>query len=307
MQKIFERFKISNNSPDRYSELVIAIQTRFLIKITERQLHKLEKKKSESSFYDYLSFLPQSLEVEEQIEQKLYAIEIRKAAKQDGFFVMASNLPEFKLLEVQGKRRELLLLVENAIQFQKGLWKHIAESKAQFGCVKLSSNEKLYVFQRAADDKIPAANLHMILGAGYIRVVKILPEVAGTLSRIQHNAIIDEFNALIIKPFINTDSISYLYNPERPCISQWLSKKAYRLLKSFSDSANKSNETAHPLDSQRWKAFLIQTHRDKVSLDGDSLQKWLEEEGWREESALELSRRYEMMRDLLIDYDKIAK
>ena len=74
-------------------------------------------------------------------------------------------------------------------------------------------------------------------------------------------------------------------------------------LKSFSNNANMS--TLHPLDSERWRKFLLLAHKDKVDLDAQILTRWLVEEWrWPEDRAFDLAVEYEFARELLDDYDE---
>ena len=83
-----------------------------------------------------------------------------------------------------------------------------------------------------------------------------------------------------------------------------LSPRALKLLRSFSTLANKSTGSAHPLDEQRWFAFIIAVHKDGSPLDAGTLGRWLiEDEAWPEDSAHTLTIEYEVARSLLKAYD----
>ena len=83
-------------------------------------------------------------------------------------------------------------------------------------------------------------------------------------------------------------------------IEDWLSPTAARLLRNFSDEANKSTGSAHPSDRDNWYAFLASAHSENTELDASTLARWLQEvEGWDEEQADKLAVEYEFGRGLL--------
>jgi hypothetical protein len=70
-------------------------------------------------------------------------------------------------------------------------------------------------------------------------------------------------------------------------------------LRRFSILANHGTGSAHPLDRERWFAFLLHCHQDRCELDTDMLQRWLMEQGWTFERASDLAIEYEFGRGLL--------
>lgn len=87
-------------------------------------------------------------------------------------------------------------------------------------------------------------------------------------------------------------------------LSKWLSPNATKLLRMYSDNANK--QVPHPLDQERWRRFLIEAHREKVAVPdfGTVLREWLVEQDWSDERAEGLAIQFECARDLLDDYDR---
>lgn len=81
-----------------------------------------------------------------------------------------------------------------------------------------------------------------------------------------------------------------------------MSPEMSKLLKQFSDAANKSSGGTHPLDEQRFFDFIVQAHEEKALLDETELRKLLVDDGWSSRHAQELSSKYSFGRDLLNHY-----
>ncbi|SRR6266540_3609044 len=84
-----------------------------------------------------------------------------------------------------------------------------------------------------------------------------------------------------------------------------LSAEAARLLRAFSESANRT--CLQPNDRRRWNAFLVRVHRDEEAFDPALLAEWLEQEGWSEDTRRQLLEEYEAARSLLLTYDEEAQ
>jgi hypothetical protein len=85
----------------------------------------------------------------------------------------------------------------------------------------------------------------------------------------------------------------------------FLTKSAARLLHAFSSLANKSTGAAHPRDLYRWNQFVIAAHRDACRIGASELQQILiEDEGWPEGKAVELSLLFEYEMSLLNVYNE---
>jgi hypothetical protein len=75
-----------------------------------------------------------------------------------------------------------------------------------------------------------------------------------------------------------------------------------RLLKQFSDAANKSSSGTHSADEKRYYKFIIQSCKENEPLDELELRELLVNDGWTPEQAQSLSSKYSFGRDLLNYY-----
>ncbi len=109
----------------------------------------------------------------------------------------------------------------------------------------------------------------------------------------------------ICEPVAEYHGLRVGVSPDQQDISDMLTPKAMKALQLFSNAANKSTGSSHPLDRKRWLKFLVLAHSEHASLDTDTLARWLvEEQRWPEHQAEKLSIAYEFARELLNEYDK---
>jgi hypothetical protein len=165
-----------------------------------------------------------------------------------------------------------------------------------------SGNPPHYSFGIAAREGKPAAHLFLMQRGDDFVITNIVPDKVGELTRGQYNAFVLEFSA-ICAPVATKLGLNVHVTSDQLDISERLTARAMSALKSFSNNANMS--TLHPLDSERWRKFLLLAHKDKVDLDAQILTRWLVEEWrWPEDRAFDLAVEYEFARELLDDYDE---
>ena len=86
-------------------------------------------------------------------------------------------------------------------------------------------------------------------------------------------------------------------------LEDMLSENAIKLLRTFSDIANKG-VALHAFDQRRWEVFIVAAHKEHSRLDGAMLHRWLHEEGrWTDEIASQRGAEYDFARSLLEFYD----
>jgi hypothetical protein len=159
-----------------------------------------------------------------------------------------------------------------------------------------------FSFAIAASQGHPAAHLFLMRHGDGLEVTNIVPDKVGELGRKQYNAYVEAFHS-ICEPVAAQLGLQVHMTSDQLDLSERLTPRAMRALKAFSDNANMGS--LHPFDTERWRRFLILTHRDKVELDSQTLSRWLIEEWhWPEDTAHDLASEYDFARELLDDYDK---
>jgi len=168
---------------------------------------------------------------------------------------------------------------------------------------KLSAGHDIAVFRWEGSDVAPAADVFLKGDGRAIEVTNIVPVNTHRLSYAEYNLIISDFASRNISPRQEVLRLNVEITPDHLPITHWLTGEATDLLTSFSRSANRA--IPHPLDSERWRAFLIRAHLDQTTLDTETLFRWLtEEERWPEDEAERLILQFEFALRLLDDYDK---
>ncbi|TXT25787.1 MAG: hypothetical protein FD131_4465 [Rhodocyclaceae bacterium] len=168
-----------------------------------------------------------------------------------------------------------------------------------------SDGEDVIVLVRDGFDDVDESG--MVLwqeGEGY-RVSNIVPRNVGELGITKYNTILRDFVARIAEPAASTSGFNIELTSPHQSLDDWLDAEPAAALRRFSRLANKSTGAAHPMDRERWYAFLIATHHTSKRLDTDQLVRWfVEVEYWSEDTAHELAIDYEFALGLLEQYDQ---
>lgn len=131
-------------------------------------------------------------------------------------------------------------------------------------------------------------------------VSNIVPAETSELTHDQYNLVLMAFHDNILRKLATDFSVTILATGDQRKIEDLLSADAFKALKTFSTLANRSTGSAHPMDRDRWYAFLIAVHQEKSPLDTTDLMRWLTEvEKWPERVAHDLVIEFEFAKGLL--------
>jgi hypothetical protein len=98
-----------------------------------------------------------------------------------------------------------------------------------------------------------------------------------------------DFHDNILRKLATAFPVTILASGDQRRVEDLMSAEAFKLLKSFSGLANKSTGSAHPMDRERWYAFLIVINREGSPLNPHDLKRWLTKvENWPERNAQDL-------------------
>ena len=137
------------------------------------------------------------------------------------------------------------------------------------------------------------------------KVSNIVPLNHGDLGITGYNAVLKDFVRAVVRPAAKEDHLEYNLSSDVKSIDDWVDQDTAMALKRFSALANKSTGRSHPMDGDRWLAFLLLAHRKNSQLNTEQLSRWLVEvEKWPSEIANELTLEYELSRSLLSKYDE---
>ena len=170
----------------------------------------------------------------------------------------------------------------------------------------MGRNARAVRFIRARKGGMPETLLALVIRPGKAYVSNIVPNERGSdgLGYDGYNVVLEEFAAFAV-PLAEQHGLSHDLTKPEAGVGRWLSPHGIELLESFSNLANKSTGSGHPLDAERWYKFIVQAHREDSPLDVGTLGRYLTEQlGWDGEHAHTLMLEYELAREILKAYDR---
>ncbi len=130
-------------------------------------------------------------------------------------------------------------------------------------------------------------------------VSNIVPSETSELTHDQYNMVLMDFHDNILRKLEIDFPVTILASGDQRRIEDLMSSDTFKLLRSFSGLANKSTGSAHPMDRDRWYAFLIAVNRENSTLNTHDLMRWLTEvEKWPERTAHDLVIEFEFAKGL---------
>jgi hypothetical protein len=205
-------------------------------------------------------------------------------------------------LYIRGPNAQLLEFIEDVTQGLGGGWTREKGSEDD-----LNRDGGEWFCFKYGGPRTPHAMLCMTFGEdGALYVPNVVPVKSGHLPTGAYNAVVADFYRRFVEKMDPGRGLSCQLTDSQAGLEQWLSPRSARLLQGFSHGANKSTGSSHPSDKEAWNAFIVSAHAEGSELDESMLGRWLlEEGGWDEERAEELSMEYESGRSLLSDYQTL--
>ncbi|MGU7841429.1 hypothetical protein ACV22V_18375 [Burkholderia sp. AW33-5] len=152
----------------------------------------------------------------------------------------------------------------------------------------VSINGKLYAFEFKSSRGLPASKLFATRVTNGLRVTNILPIDADELSVDEYNAILQQF----VQQAIEGKFPYHLSQPEVK-LTDLVGEPAAGLFYDFSRNANRATGRLHDADEGRWFEFLYSLTDKYRKLKPSELQRFLIEDGWPEDKAVELVEDFE--------------
>ncbi|MBG6083145.1 hypothetical protein [Rubrivivax gelatinosus] len=182
-------------------------------------------------------------------------------------------------------------------------WRHDTEHEQAARDRSLSSRDQIF-FVRDEGAGHKAATLVLSADDRGYRVANVVPATPGRLETSEYNAILRDFFESVASPAAAAGGFHVELTGNRQAPEDWTSPEAAAALRTFSECANKSTGSSHPMDQKRWFAFIILAHRSSSRVDTSHLKRWLiEAEGWPAEIAQELAIEFEFGLGLLSEYN----
>ncbi|MBU2986813.1 hypothetical protein KO528_15720 [Saccharophagus degradans] len=160
--------------------------------------------------------------------------------------------------------------------------------------------EVAFCFQREGDSTLPTAGLSIFQKDGNSWYIpNVVPIEAGQLSYEEYNEIITDFYESCLMPVSAQHGIAVEISTGELKDEEIVGETPAKLLKAFSNCANKSTGSAHPSDRNRWLEFIVAACTSKNDIDTGDLKRLLQQQGWSEEFSLDLVIEFEFGRDLI--------
>jgi len=180
-------------------------------------------------------------------------------------------------------------------------WRHAPERETHDS---LHTEAEFFAFEREEDGDSPNVGLVLWKEPDCLHVTNIVPIQTGQLSYRQYNAALRDFSNRIAAPVAAKLGLKLDISSATESLTDWMSESTAILLRRFSLLANKSTGSSHPMDRERWLAFVIAAHQERREVSG-YLKRWLiEVEHWPVETATELAIEYDFGVELLKTYDQ---
>jgi hypothetical protein len=145
-------------------------------------------------------------------------------------------------------------------------------------------------------------------GDDHLDVINIVSSQKSELSQDEYNSLLERFATEVITPSIAGTPAEMRVSQGVVTLDDLMPAGVADLLRRFSRQANKSTGTAHPMDQERWFAFVAAAHRSGRAVGVDVLGRWLVEHGgWSSERAHDLAIEYEQAIAMLEYYDRHAR
>ncbi|WP_294431602.1 hypothetical protein [uncultured Treponema sp.] len=191
----------------------------------------------------------------------------------------------YKDLIINGTTEALAKFEESLSGEIPNYWKFLGNDKNMPNYLKI-----IY-----SGDRFPIAGLSIYKSESQFEIVNIIPLTQNQLSYDEYNGILK----LFYNDFFNKQKqseLSVLFNENDELYEKDILKdETIASLKAFSDCANKSTGSIHPLDRKRWFDFICLAYRngDYRELSETYLECFLVEDyGWSQEWALKLASEY---------------
>jgi hypothetical protein len=208
-------------------------------------------------------------------------------------------MQDFKELSIRGEPERLSSLIKALSECNWSEWHRREDLENRLSEVS-PKGSAWYCFSCEEAKNRSAADLWLTnRSESEVYVCNIVPTPMTELGFAAYNQIISDFYKFLLG-FAASYSVAVELTGGMLDIREYLSPSCYSLLQCFSHVANKATGSSHPLDQQRWFAFLVQAHQEKSRLASHELYRWLtEEETWSPDVASRLVSEYEKGRALL--------
>ncbi|WP_316824722.1 hypothetical protein [Pedobacter miscanthi] len=144
----------------------------------------------------------------------------------------------------------------------------------------------------------------LVLWSKEIKIANIVPTETGSLGIDYYNRFLELFNSEMIMPAAKEVGVDVLSTSGYEDMETLIGTETYRKLVTWANTTNPNHGNGHPLDFERWAAFLTTSFEHDSKLTAKMLERWLiEDKDWEDNEALQqLMADYEYGLELLEYY-----
>jgi len=192
-------------------------------------------------------------------------------------------------------------LINDLAETLEPLWVRDEEREKE---VRTLPSQVMYCFRRVRTDGLDAQLWLTRDSNNRLRVTNIVPLKVNQLKMEDYNALLLEFadQANLAQKVKNAGGTLEI-TEAKYSLDDIVDVDTARSLRLFSSAANKSTGYSHPCDMERWLAFITSAFRSDRNLSSDDLEKFLIEDGWSFEIAIDLACQFEYSLQLLEAYE----
>jgi hypothetical protein len=141
-----------------------------------------------------------------------------------------------------------------------------------------------------------------------LSVINIISRRRSSLSHDEYNALLARFVREVLEPSTAGTAARVSMSSADVRLEDLAPAEVAESLRRFSVLANKGTGASHPMDQERWFAFVVAAHRTGRPAEPEMIARWLVEiGGWAPVAAHELAIQYEQQVALLAYYDRAGR
>ncbi len=191
----------------------------------------------------------------------------------------------YKDLIINGSREDLRIFEESLKILENENWSYSGTEKNFPDYIRIIYTGKTF----------PMSGLSILKGDLEDEVANIVPLTQNQLSYDEYNGILNLFYDDFLKTYAKSEITVSFNEKDEISLKDILKDETIVSLKTFSDCANKSTGSIHPLDRKRWFDFICLAYKnnDYTKLSESYLEAFLVEEfSWSQKWASKLASEY---------------
>lgn len=132
------------------------------------------------------------------------------------------------------------------------------------------------------------ALIWLVLWSKEIKIANIVPTKPGSLGLDYYNRFLELFKSEMILPAAKAVGVDVISTSGYEDIETLIGTETFRRLETWANMTNPYHGSGHPLDFERWAAFLTTSFENEAKLTPKMLERWLlEHRDWEDNDNLQ--------------------